>query len=408
MKTVEVFNREALPKGADVAIIGAGAYGLSVAWHLSQEIGGNRIVVIDGSDFAGNGTGRCIGGFRTQWGHESNIRMTLESVRFFEEAAKILDYPDGIDLKQKGYLLLSWDDDIMERFASVQDIQHRLGVRSELLTPEDVERLSPPVNREGLKGAAFCERDGTISPFRYLDALLRGVRRSGTHVRFGTMVNTIEHFQDRFTLKTTAGDLRADKVVVCTDWASPQLMKGLGLELPVESVPVEIMVTEPTKPLLGPLHISMRHHMAINQMARGSIVINHGRPRPKVENIVVNPDWIRHAAKGAREVSEALADINILRAWAGMISVTPDMQPFLDQMEIPGLFVAVSAYKGLMNSPAAGRYMTDLVLDRADNDPLKPFVSLSRLKSGQLVREPMTNGARLDAVTQSGRQGSQH
>lgn len=390
-------SHDSLPKGQEIVIVGAGAYGLSTAWHLACAVGGKNVLVVDASDFAGNGTGRCIGGFRTQWGHESNIRMCLESTQFFEQAAEILDYAQGIDIKQKGYLLLAWDEQTMERFSSVQEIQHRLGVKSQLLTAEEVAELSPPVNREGLVGAAFCERDGTVNPFRYLDALLKGVRREGVTVRYGTTVLGIAHRKGRFHLATDKGDLTADKVIVCTDWASPKLMRTLGIELPVESVPVEIMVTEPTRPLLGPIHISMRHHMAINQMSRGSIVINHGRPRPRKENITVNPDWIAHAARGAREVSRSLADLNVLRAWAGMISVTPDMQPLLDEMEIPGLYLAVSAYKGLMNSPAAGRYMTDLVLGRAENDPLTPFVSLARLASGNLVREPMTNGARLDS-----------
>lgn len=389
-------SQDSLPRSREIVIVGAGAYGLSTAWHLACAIGGNDILVVDGSDFAGNGTGRCIGGFRTQWGHESNIRMCLESTRFFEQAAEILDYSQGIDIKQKGYLLLAWDEETMQRFASVQDIQHRLGVKSQLLNADEVAALSPPVNREGLLGAAFCQRDGTVNPFRYLDALLKGVRRKGVTVRYDTTVHGIAHRHGRFHLTTNAGELSAGKVVICTDWASPKLMRTLGLDLPVESVPVEIMVTEPTRPLLGPIHISMRHDMAINQMSRGSIVINHGRPRPREETIFVNPDWIAHAARGAREVSPSLADLNVLRAWAGMISVTPDMQPLLDEMEIPGLYVAVSAYKGLMNSPAAGRYMADLILGRAQDDPLTPFVSLARLASGNLVREPMTNGARLD------------
>ncbi|WP_292326135.1 FAD-binding oxidoreductase [Mesorhizobium sp.] len=385
-----------LPKGRDIVIVGAGAYGLSAAWFLSQAIGGEHVLVLDSSDFAGNGTGRCIGGFRTQWGHESNIRMSMESVRFFEKAAEILDYPEGIDIKQKGYLLLAWDEATMDRFRGIQDIQHQLGVQSQLLTPDDVAKLSPPVNQDGLRGAAFCERDGTISPFRLLDALLTAVRREGADVRYGTQVRSLHNKGRGFIVQTTSGDVRAKQVLVCTDWAAPVLMKTLGIQLPVEMLPVEIMVSEPTKPLLGPVHISMKHDMAINQMVRGSVVINHGRPRPRQENIAVRPDWIRHAARGAQEVSRALADLNILRAWAGMISITPDMQPILDEMEIPGLYTAVSAYKGLMNSPAAGRYMADLMLGRAKEDPLTPFVSLSRLKSGNLVREPMTNGARLD------------
>lgn len=385
-----------LPKGCEILIIGAGAYGLSSAWFLASKFPGKDIVVIDASDFAGNGTGRCIGGFRTQWAHESNIRMCLESVSFFEQAKEILSYPSGIELKQKGYLLLAWDEEVMERLRYCQPAQHAHGIQSRMLTPEEVLDISPGVKAEGLLGGAICERDGTISPFRFLDALLKGVRRKGVTVKYQCRVEALKLIGDNYHVTTTEGDLVAKKVIVCTDWAAPDLVSQLGIDLPVERVPVEIMVSEPAPPMLGPVHISMKHNMAINQMPRGSIVINHGRKREMVDDIRNQPDWFERASRGAMEVVPGLGDINVLRGWAGTISVTPDMQPIIDELEAPGLYVAVSAYKGLMTAPAAGRFMSDLVTGTASQDPVAPYLSLSRLERGELVREPMTNGAILD------------
>lgn len=391
-----------LPKGCEILIIGAGAYGLSSAWFLASRYGGKNIVVLDASDFAGNGTGRCIGGFRTQWGHESNIRMCLESVDFFEKAADILSYPQGIELKQQGYLLLAWDEENLDRFRMCQQAQHALGVKSRMLTPEEVLRISPRVNANGLLGGAICERDGTVSPFRLLDALLKGVRREGVQVAFGCKVHGLEHSATTFMARTSQGDISAKKVVICTDWAAPELLRPLGVQVPVDRLPVEIMVTEPAPPMLGPIHISMRHGMAINQMPRGSIVVNHGRARTRADDISNQPDWLEKACRGACEVVPSLADVNVLRGWAGTISVTPDMQPIIDELEVPGLYVAVSAYKGLMTAPAAGRFVSDLVAGTVTDDPVAPFLSLARLSNGQLVREPMTNGAKLDPGAAAG------
>jgi sarcosine oxidase subunit beta len=394
--TIDAVTRT-LPTGCEILIVGAGAYGLSSAWFLASKFGGKNVVVIDASDFAGNGTGRCIGGFRTQWGHESNIRMCLESVNFFEKAADILDYPQGIELKQQGYLLLAWDQDILDRFRYCQTAQHSHGVKSRMLSPEEVLRISPRVNANGLLGGAICERDGTVSPFRLLDALLKGVRREGVSVNFGVGVKSLSHQGSTFTAETTHGRVSAKKVVLCTDWAAPDLAGTVGVKLPVDRLPVEIMVTEPAPKMLGPVHISMRHDMAINQMPRGSIMVNHGRARPRIDDISNQPDWFERACRGACDVIPSLGDINVLRGWAGTISVTPDMQPIIDELEVPGLYAAVSAYKGLMTAPAAGRLVSDVVAGTAASDPVAQYVSLSRFKSGQLVREPMTNGAKLDA-----------
>ncbi|MGE4248877.1 MAG: NAD(P)/FAD-dependent oxidoreductase [Parvibaculaceae bacterium] len=380
----------------DVLVIGAGAYGLSTAWFLSEQDRSLRIQVVDASDFAGNGTGRAIGGVRTQWGHDSNIRMSLESVEFFEQAAETLDYPQGIELKQQGYLILAWDEETLRRFKDAQVNQHKYGIESHMLDPDEVLSISPHVNPEGLVGGAFCQRDGTISPFRWLDALLGAVRRRGVTVTFGCRVESLRQSGRSFLAKHRTGTFEAAKVVVCTDWAAPDLIGGLGIDYPIRRTPVEIMVTEPYREMLGPVHISMRHKMAINQMVRGSIVINHGRVREKVDDIASQPDWFQEACQGASEVIPALGEVNVLRGWAGTISVTPDMQPILCETPVDGLYVAVSAYKGLMTSPAAGRLMADLVCGTGQNDPILPFVNPIRFSSNKLVREPMTNSAKMD------------
>lgn len=379
----------------DIVVIGGGAYGLSCAWHLSVADPSLRILVLDAADFAANGTGRCVGGVRTLWGHESNIRMCQESVRFFEQAADRLRYPEGIEFKQQGYLMLSWEAETMARFRSVQPIHAMHDVPSEMLTAEEVLAVSPGVNPQGLLGGMIGRSDGALNPFRWLDGLLKDIRRRGVRVEFNSRVARLDHTGSGFLVQTADVTCNAPSVVLCTDWAAPDLARTLGVDLPVERVPVECMVTERWQRMLGPNHISMRHDMAINQLANGSLVINHGRARAKVDDITNQPDWFGRASRGATEVVPALADLRVLRGWAGTISVTPDMQPILCETGLEGLFVAVSAYKGLMTSPAAGRLIADLVLGR-DPGPIAPFVHLDRFRTGSLVREPMTNGARLD------------
>lgn len=384
-----------LPTTCDTVIIGAGAYGLSAAWHLACKDPSRKILVLDAGDFAANGTGRCVGGVRTQWGHESNIRMCMESIVFFEQAGERLDYPGGIEFKQQGYLLLSWEEETLNRFHAAQPAQHAHGVESRILTAEEVSGISPHANRDGLLGGAICLRDGALNPFRWLDALLTAARRCGVQVAFGTRAQRLST-NGRFRVETSGGTVESAQVLLCTDWAAPELAATLDIELPISRLPVECMVTERWPELLGPSHISMRHDMAVNQLANGSIVINHGRARDHVDDISTQPDWFARACRGAVEVVPALAGLNVLRGWAGTISVTPDMQPILCETPAEGLFVAVSAYKGLMTSPAAGRFMADLMTDSSTDDPIARFVHLDRFASGDLVREPMTNGAKLD------------
>src|ERR1700756_4367289 len=92
---------------ADVVIVGAGAFGLSAAWHMAKRRDATRIIVLDDGEFASGASGRNGAGFRMQWGLDLNILLSKESTAFFENATELLDYPRGIELKQDGYLVLA-------------------------------------------------------------------------------------------------------------------------------------------------------------------------------------------------------------------------------------------------------------------------------------------------------------
>src|SRR6478609_11391927 len=158
--------------GVDVLIVGAGAYGLSCAWWMAKARTGARILVLDEGEFASGASGRNGAGFRMQWGLDLNILLSKESTAFFENAAELLDYPRGIELKQDGYLVLAHSQNALDRLNASIAIQHRYQVPSELLDADACMKMVPALNRKRLVGGTYCGKDGSASPFRLLDALL--------------------------------------------------------------------------------------------------------------------------------------------------------------------------------------------------------------------------------------------
>ena len=374
----------------DVLIIGAGAYGLSCAWWMAKRRTGARILVVDEGEFASGASGRNGAGFRMQWGLDLNIRLCQESIRFFETAAEQLDYPRGIELKQDGYLVLAHSPKALATLRSSLEIQHRYGVPSELLDADDCVKMVPALGRNRLAGGTFCGKDGTISPFLLLDSLLKACRREKVDVRYGTRVEKLARANGSFCATVKDGTIEADKVLLCTDWAVPELLASLGFTLPVKSLPKEAIVTVPCAPKVRPILISLEHHISVNQVARGSIIFVVSRAREGTE-IVSTPDFLGFAAPKIIDLLPGVADVPVIRTWGGVSSLTPDMQPILGASEVEGLYVAVSSFRGLMTSPAVGRIMSALILENDTNDPVLTQLTPRRFQTGDLIVEPLLN-----------------
>lgn len=374
----------------DVLIVGAGAYGLSCAWAMARKRTGSRILVVDEGEFASGASGRNGAGFRMQWGLDLNIRLCQESIQFFETAADLLDYPQGIELKQDGYLVLAHSPKSLTSLKAAMEAQHRLGVPSELLSAEDCVRMVPSLGRDRLVGGTFCGKDGSASPFRLLDALLKAASRLGVEVRYGTRIEAIDKVDGTFRATTGDSVIEANRVLLCTDWAVPKLLGPLGINLPVDSLPKEAIVTAPCAQLVKPILISLEHRISVNQVARGSIVFVVSRAR-KGEDTASTSDFLGFAAPKVIDLLPGVAGVPVLRTWGGVSSLTPDMQPILGQTDIEGLYVAVSSFRGLMTCPAVGRIMADLVLDDDTNDPVLAQLTPRRFQTGQLIVEPLLN-----------------
>ncbi|MDP6705360.1 MAG: FAD-binding oxidoreductase [Alphaproteobacteria bacterium] len=374
----------------DILIVGAGAYGLATAWWLAERDSGAAIRVVDGGAFASGGTGRNVAGFRMQWGLEFNVRLSQESIAFFEEAGERLDYPAGIDLKQGGYLLLAHTEADLGRLREANAVHKDLGVPSELLSAADCRRIAPIVAPEGLLGGSFCAKDGTASPFLWLDALLTACRRRGVDIDYGTTVRRIVLTSGGFEVETDAGAISAAKILICTDWQTPELLAPLGVELPITGLAKEAMATEPWADVLGPLLVALKRDTVIAQVKRGSFLVYAPMPDRAGQDFDSTPPYLGHAASAFVDLLPSLSHLKALRCWTGVVSQTPDMQAVLGETQVPGLFVAVSAYKGFMTSPAVGRLMAELLLDGHSNHPAAAPLRPGRFATGDLVPEPLT------------------
>src|SRR5690349_9105273 len=126
---------------ADAVIVGGGCMGASVAFHLAR-LGITRVVLVERESQLGTAsTGRNAGGVRHQFSHEANVRLSIESIKMFEDFERIVGAP--IDFHQDGYLFLLSKDADVDAFRAARAMQQRLGVQVDWLSADEAAAMIP-------------------------------------------------------------------------------------------------------------------------------------------------------------------------------------------------------------------------------------------------------------------------
>lgn len=372
---------------ADVVIVGGGCMGVSVAYHLARA-GMRDVVVVEREPTLGAGsTGRCAGGVRLQFSHESNIRLSLESIAFFERFEEELG--QAIDFHQDGYLFLLSKPGSVEAFRRNVMLQASLGVPVDWLDPDEAIRLVPGVRPDGIQAATFCGRDGIADPNSVTMGFASAARRHGAEIMREAEVTGIETTSGRVSAVTTSRGTIATPIVVnaAGPW-SARIGTMAGLDVPVQPVRRHIFIADvPPDPDGTPaasrrspanriLTIDFDTSFYFHRESTG-ILFGMGDPsEPPGFDQSVNWDFLEQVTPVAERRLPVLADAGITTAWAGLYEMTPDAMPIIGPAPALNGFYLITGFSGhgFQHSPAAGRIVADLILGRDHGEiDLSPF-----------------------------------
>jgi len=381
-------------KSYDVVIIGAGVIGTSIAFHLARH--GCRNVAVFEKDYIGSGaTEKCAGGIRQQFSTPENIRLSIESLRFFEQFEAQTGQP--IDFRQHGYMFLATSQQEIEIFRSNVSLQRELGVDVRLMFRKEVSDLIPHLNSDDISGATLCRRDGFADPYSVVQGFAGAARRMGVDIIESCEVTAIDVFDHNIKgVQTATGTILSPRVVNAAGAYASVVGKMAGLDIPVHPTRRHIFVSEPlTGHLSGmgdpfwaglPLVIEYRNGFWFRREGNRMLV---GMRNPlEKEGFDISPDWDFFAGSLAPVACHRLpplADIGITRAQVGLHPDTPDDMAIMGRVEhFPGLFLACGfSGHGFMHSPAVGRLMADLILGKITSLPDADVFNLERFR-GQL------------------------
>ncbi|MFN8061411.1 MAG: FAD-binding oxidoreductase [Vicinamibacterales bacterium] len=388
-----------LPRTADAVIVGGGCMGASTAFHLARLGVANVVLVERDTQLATGSTGRNAGGVRHQFSHESNIRLSLESIATMEHFEDVTGA--AIDLHLDGYLFLLATPAAVESFERNVVLQRRLGVAVDVLTPDEARSIAPGLATEGVLAATFCARDGIADPNGVTMGFARAAQRLGVAVARDTEVVGIDvdpEHQRVTGVRTSRGRIDTPVVVNAAGPWAREIGRMAGLDVPVSPIRRHIFIAQPGSPSgWVPGSVPASRVLVIDfetsfyfHREGGNVLFGMGeRGEQPTFDTTVQWEFLEQITPVATRRLPAIAEAPIAKAWAGLYEMTPDAMPIIGAARRLSGYWLVTGFSGhgFQHSPAAGRILADLIVAR-DPGPidLAPF-AFERFASGDVSAE---------------------
>jgi sarcosine oxidase subunit beta len=363
-----------LPASAQVVIVGAGIAGLAFARELVVR-GVRDIVIVDRGYPGGGATGRNVARIRSMQLTEELTNVARACQAKYDRMGEELGF--NVLFYRLGYAWVLYEQDEVERMRAIVDMHRRIGIASRLLGPDETLRHLP-VLRGGdpVAGAVLGDDDAIVHHDAVVWAHLESLARTGgpgVRIVPATTVTGVSRDDSGVSgLETTRGPIASRVILNATDAWSTELNAMAGVTAPNRPIRREVLVTAPLRRTIEAAITFYRPTEGwFNQTLRGEVVMGVVDPaEPSGVNQRSSWDFLRRTAALMTRKAPALADVTVIRQWAGMYDVSPYHQPLVGPTsQLEGWWQANGwSGRGMLLAPylmelLAARYVTERAVD---------------------------------------------
>lgn len=386
---------DATPKsGYDVVVIGGGGHGLATAYYLAHKHGIRKVAVLERGWIGGGNSGRNTQVVRSNYFYPQSTAFYDHSLKLYEGLGAELNF--NLMLSQRGVLNLAHSEHELELLRRWCNAIRMSGVDSEMLTLAEIHKLAPPLELNGrfpVQGG-FVQRRGGICRH---DAVVWGYARAASALGVDIVQNCEVTGFDLVAgcvrgVQTSLGRISAGNVVMSVAGYSSELARRAGLTLPITTMALQAMVTEPIKPVLNTMVISGLVHAYVSQSDRGEIVIGGGADAYTSYAQRGGLPQMRSVLGAVVELFPSFSRLKLMRQWAGRVDITPDTSPLMGKTPIDGLFINCGWGTGGFKAIPAGGDTMAYTIATGFPHPLISRFGLDRFKGGALVDEGAAAG----------------
>ena len=384
--------RSPVPKKEyDVIVVGGGGHGLATAYYLAKEHGITNVAVIEKGYLGGGNTARNTTIIRSNYLWDEAAQLYELSLKLWEGLSKELNY--NVMFSQRGVLNLG------HNLQDMRDIERRVnanrlnGIDGEVVAPERIKEIAPLINispncRYPILGASWQPRGGTARHDAVAWGYARAADALGVDMIQQTEVIGIRRKDGAVVgVETSKGFIGARKVACVTAGSSGLVAAMAGLRLPVESRPLQALVSEPVKPCLDTVVMSNAVHGYVSQSDKGDLVIGAGVDSYNGYGQRGSFNIIEHTVQAICELFPAFSRIQMNRQWGGIVDTCPDACPIISKTSVDGLYFNCGwGTGGFKATPGSGFVFADTVANDRPH-PLAAAFNIDRFNTGALIDE---------------------
>ncbi len=379
----------------DVVVIGAGGHGLATAYYLGRNHGVKNVAVIEKGWLGGGNTGRNTTIIRSNYLQDPSAAIYEKARSLYETLSQDLNY--NVMFSPRGVLMLAQTHHEVRGYQRTAYANALQGVKTEFITPERVKELVPIIDIDGPRypvlGALWQARGGTARHDAVAWGYARACSDMGMHILQKTEVTGITRKGGKVTgVRTTRGDIGCGKLAIVVAGHSGRLAEMAGFRLPIESVALQAMVSEPIKPALDVVVMANTVHGYMSQSDKGEMVIGGGADGFNNYTQRGSFHHIEETVRALIETFPMLSRLKMLRQWGGIVDMTGDRSPIISATPLGNCFINCGwGTGGFKSIPGSGWAMAELVA-KGEPGPLAAAFGLERFREGRFIDESVAAG----------------